>query len=214
MKILKNNTAGILEACEYLRSGKLVIWPSHVWYGISASALHQQAVSRIYQAKQRNAQEALLLLTTGRLDAERYGHLNDAAQSLIETFWPGFLGIIVKKKDLVPDFVTAGKETVLLASLEELGAELPLRAGIPLVASSANISGTLPAIDMDEVMEFTRRAGDKIDAVIEGGISPFNRPTTLVDTTTTPPRIIRTGVVHERAIRKVLPDIIVDERTR
>lgn len=93
----------------------------------------------------------------------------------------------------MPDIVASGKDTVLLVCLEGLAHELPSRVGAPLVATSANVSGTRPALDMADIHDFASRAGDTIDAVIEGPLSPFNRPTTIVDTTVTPPVITRAG---------------------
>lgn len=212
MEILHNTPAGTKQACDAIRAGKLVIWPSPIWYGLCAAALDPAAVSRLYRAKKRDAREALLVLTQGTDEADRYGDMNPIATRLAEAFWPGFIGMIVKKKAVIPDFVTAGMETVLLACLPELGQALPLGVGGPVVASSANISGTPPALDMDDVRSFVQRAGAQIDAVIEGGISPWNRPTTIVDTCVTPPMIVRRGIVDEQAIRKVLPDVDVKER--
>lgn len=91
MDILQNTPAGIEQACNALRAGKLVIWPSPLWYGLSTSALDPAAVSRLYRAKRRDAREALLLLTQGAEDADRYGQITPVAARLIEVFWPGFL---------------------------------------------------------------------------------------------------------------------------
>ncbi len=214
MDILPNTSAGITRACDALRAGKLVVWPSPLWYGLSTTALDPAAVRRLYRAKKRDAREALLLLTQGAEDAERYGHINPVVAQLIEAFWPGFLGVIVQKKANVPDVVTAGKETVLLACLPDVGYALARGAGGPVVASSANLAGTPPALDMADVYTFAQQTDEPIDAVIEGGISPWNRPTTIVDTYVTPPIIVRTGIVAEQAIRKVLSDVLVRERVK
>lgn len=215
MEILKQTPEGIDKAARYIREGRLVVWPSPVWYGLCTNALDEDAVRRVYAAKRRDPTEALLVLALDRDDASRYGELNETASRLVEAFWPGFLGVIVKKNpETVPDHVTAGKDTVLLASLDELGYELPVRAGVPVVSSSANISGTEPAISLDEAQRFAERAGAEIDAIIEGPLSPINRPTTIVDTTQSPPVIIRTGVVHERSVRVICPDVVVQERVK
>jgi L-threonylcarbamoyladenylate synthase len=137
--------------------------------------------------------------------------MNPLAMRLAAAFWPGFLGMIVKKKAVIPDFVTAGMQTVLLTCLPGLGQALPVGVGGPVVASSANISKTPPALDMEDVHAFVQRAGAQIDAVIEGGISPWNRPTTIINTCVTPPTIVRRGVVDEQAIRKVCPDVEIKE---
>ncbi len=171
-------------------------------------------MSCLYRAKRRDAREALLLLTQGAQDAQRYGHITPVAWQLMKVFWPGFLGVIVPKKASVPDFVTAGMQTVLLTCPPDLGYILARNVGDPIVASSANIAGMPPALDMHDVYIFSQQADEPIDAVIEGGISPWNRPTTIVNTCVTPPTIVRAGIVAEQAVRKVLPDVLVKERVK
>jgi L-threonylcarbamoyladenylate synthase len=210
VEIIPNTREGVERAAWYIRSGGLVAWPSPMWYGFSANALDPDAIGRLYAAKRRPLSEALILTTLGVADAERYGELNPVARRLATAYWPGYLGIVVKKRpDMVPDIVTSGRDTVLLVCLDGLGHELPRLAGVPMVASSANVSGTGPALTFEEVRGFSERAGAPIDAAMEGPVSPFNQPTTSVDTTVTPPAIFRLGIVHEESIRRVLPDAMV-----
>jgi L-threonylcarbamoyladenylate synthase len=213
MRILERTPENVVSAAADIRGGKLVVWPSPVWYGLATNALDPEAVRRVYQAKGRPAGEALLVLTLGAQDAERYGVLNEVARRLIAEFWPGFLGVVVPKRGAVPDHVTAGGNTVLLAQLDDLGHELPALAGVPVVSTSANRSGQPPAIDMEEVRAFARAAGSPIDTAIAGPLSPMNRATTIVDTTVSPPAILRRGVVHERSVQRVLPDVVLQDRS-
>jgi L-threonylcarbamoyladenylate synthase len=209
MRILERTPENVASAAADIRDGKLVVWPSPVWYGLATNALDPGAVRRIYQAKGRASTEALLVLALGLEDAERFGVLNEVARMLIRQFWPGFLGVVVPKREAVPDHVTAGRDTVLLAQLDDLGHELPARAGVPVVSTSANQSGRPPAIDMEEVLAFARDAGSPIDTVIAGPLSPLNRATTIVDTTLSPPVILRRGIVHERSVQRVVPDVVI-----
>jgi RNA polymerase sigma factor (sigma-70 family) len=77
------------------------------------------------------------------------------------------------------------------------------------LSDTFNRTGTPPALDMTDVYAFAQLADEPIDAVIEGGISPWNRPTTIVDTCATSQVIVRAGIVDERTIRKVIPDVLV-----
>jgi L-threonylcarbamoyladenylate synthase len=210
MRYLKWTPENVDRAAADIREGKLVVWPSPVWYGLATNGLDSVAVKRIYKAKRRAPTEALLILALGIQDAEYYGEVNGVARKLIDELWPGYVGIIVRKRrENVPDHITAGKDTVLLAQLDELGHDLPAKAGVPVVSTSANLSGTPPCLDMDDVRAFVEGAGEEIDTIIEGPLSPLNRPTTIVDTTVSPPTILRLGVVHERAIQKIVPDVVV-----
>lgn len=208
VEIIPNTPEGIERAAGCIRGGGLVAWPTPLWYALSANALSRAAVSRLYAAKKRPLTQPLILTTTDLADARRYGHINPVAEKLVASYWPGYLGIVVRKRPAaVPDLVTSGRDTVLLVCLRGLGHDLPCRAGVPVVASSANVSGTAPALSVAKVHEFAKQAGDMVDAVIDGPLCPFNRPTTIVDTTASPPLLLRSGLVHERSIRMILPDL-------
>jgi L-threonylcarbamoyladenylate synthase len=208
VEIIPSTVDGIDRAADYIRSGRLVAWPSPLSYGLSANALDETAVKRLYQAKRRPASQALIMTVLDLEDARRYGEFNPAAEKLAREFWPGLLSILVDKKPgVVPGVATAGLDTIVLICMEGYGHELLARAGVPMVASSANVSGSRPALSLSDVEDFAGDAGDDVDAVVDGPVSPFNQPTTIVDTTVTPPRILREGVVHIDSVRRVLPDI-------
>lgn len=212
MEILPHTPEGIEKAAQYLRKGKLLVWPSPLWYGLSASAFDPVAIRRVYAAKKRSPAEALIMPVLDIEDARRYGQMNPVAERLAEAYWPGLLGVIVRKlPGVVPDFVTSRRDTVLLVSLPDLGHRLTQLAGVPIVASSANVSGTKAALDLAGAKEFAANAGDTIDAILDGPPPPFNNSTTTVDTTVTPPRITRVGVVHPESIATVLPDVVVTD---
>ena len=209
VEVIPNTPEGIERAAGCIRDGGLVAWPSPLWYALSTNALDRAAVGRLYAAKKRPASQPLILTTLGIADARRYGNLNPVAEQLAASYWPGYLGIVVRKRpEAVPDLITSGRDTVLLVCLKDLGHDLPRRAGVPVVASSANVSGTAPALSVADVHKFAERAGDTVDAIIDGPVSAFNRPTTIVDTTATPPALLREGLVHERSIRMLLPDLV------
>ena len=210
MEIIPNTWDGVRKAADYLSAGKLVAWPSPLWWGLSANALDEDAIDRLYTAKYRPRNQAFITLVTSVGNAQQYGELNPVASTLVDAFWPGYVGVIVRKRPgVIPDFVTPGRNTVLLACIPDLGHDLPVLAGGPIVATSANITGAAPALELDDVLAFARKAGAPIDAALDGPVSMFNRPTTTVDTTSTPPRITRVGVAHPDSIRRLLPDVTI-----
>ncbi len=107
MEIIPNTPQGIDRAALYIRSGKLLVWPSPPSYALSVNGLDPHAVRSLYAAKWRAPAQALVILALGVSDAERYGDLNPVARRLAAEYWPGYLAVIVKRRPAsVPDFVT------------------------------------------------------------------------------------------------------------
>ena len=142
-KVLKD-TAGDLEvAAEYLRTGKTVVFPTETVYGLGANALDENAVKKIFKAKGRPSDNPLIVHISNFEMLDTVAHnVSDTAKKLMEKFWPGPLTLIFKKKDCIPTVVTAGLPTVAVRFPgHNTAVEVIERAGVPVAAPSANISG-------------------------------------------------------------------------
>lgn len=93
--------------------------------------------------------------------------------------------------------------------MEGLPVDLYRSAGVPIVSTSANISKERAVTSMEEAIELNRRTDERISAIVRGRRSHYNKPTTIIDTTTYPPTVIRTGLVDLDIVRQVIPDIHV-----
>lgn len=89
--------------------------------------------------------------------------------------------------------------------------ELYKSAGVPIISTSANISKEPPVISVEEAVELSKKMDNKIDAIIKGKKSYYNKPTTIVDTTTDPPTVLRKGLVALDILKKVIPNLHVIE---
>ncbi|MBP7654528.1 Sua5/YciO/YrdC/YwlC family protein [Candidatus Dependentiae bacterium] len=100
---------GILN--EIILSGGLILWPSGGVYGLACSAYDKNAVEKIYELKIRDNNKPLSLIVSFKT-VESFAYIPVKAKKIIYNIWPDFIGVIAKKKKKVPDFVTAGKDTV------------------------------------------------------------------------------------------------------
>jgi len=187
-----------------LNSGGVIAFPTDTFYGLGADPFNPDALSRIFQIKQRPADKPLLVLIHS-LDqlADLTQEVTDSARQLIERFWPGPLTLIFKAATGLPDALTAGTSA--------LGIRLPGHSFTrrlletldrPLTAPSANISGTQ---ELKTAQEVARELGDELDLIVDGGPAPGGKVSTILDTTTNPPILIREGALSRNDLESVLP---------
>lgn len=190
-------------APEILKRGGLVAVPTETVYGLAGNGLSESAVQKIYEVKGRPAIKPLSLMVRGAEDMERYClDVPADAKLLAEKFWPGPLTIVLKAKEIVPDIVRAGGETVGLRCPDHpLTLKLLEKAKIPFAAPSANPSGQPSPKNAQTVMEYFD--GD-IDAVIDGGECGIGTESTLILMSDVPYRILRQGALMGEAIADAL----------
>jgi len=192
----------VREGIYILKRGGLVAFPTDTVYGLGGAANIQSAVARVYQIKERPLNMALpLLLADVSQIAELAYPVSPIAQRLINTFLPGALTLVLYKTKAVPDFVTAGQRTVALRVPAHLvPVALTKGLGVPVVGTSANISGKPSCLTAAEVRT---QLGDKIDLVIDGGRCPGGKESTIVDVTGEVPVVVREGAIPRAEIARV-----------
>ncbi|MGH7389331.1 MAG: L-threonylcarbamoyladenylate synthase [Candidatus Rokuibacteriota bacterium] len=183
-----SRAAGVLEA------GGLAAFPTETFYGLGASALDADAVRRVFALKGRPESRPLLVLVDGVLAAERIAEVPPHARALMERYWPGALTLVLRARPIVPDEVTAGTGTVgVRVPAHAVARGLARALGRPVTAPSANPTGAPPPTTADEV----RRYFDgRLPLVLDGGPTPGGLPSTVLDVTVDPPRLLRAGAVH------------------
>lgn len=155
-------------AAEILRAGGLVAIPTETVYGLAADALDEDAVLRIYEAKQRPRFNPLILHTHSFDAFSRYASdIPVACRSLAEAFCPGPLTFLLPKCDIVPDLVTAGSRRVALRVPDHpLTRDLLQGLDRPLAAPSANPSGYVSPVTARHVLE---GLDGRIPYILDGG---------------------------------------------
>lgn len=200
-----DDPAGIARAIDLLRGGGLVAFPTDTVYGLGVDARQAEAVRDIYAAKRRPPEKAIPLLVASILDALPFvSTIPDRALPLIEAFWPGGLTLILPIAKGVPAIISPGPGIAVRMPDHPVPLELIRRLGAPLAATSANASGSAdPTVARDVLRQLDRR----IDLIIDGGSTPGRRASTVVDLTTNPERVLRSGPISASMLRRFLPDL-------
>jgi L-threonylcarbamoyladenylate synthase len=195
-----------------LRQGGVVAFPTDTVYGLGACANLAPAVERLYAVKQRLRDMALPLLLAHTSQISEVARLvPEIAWLLAGKFLPGALTLVLHKSSLVADIVTGGAATVAVrVPAHPVPLALIEGAGVPIVGTSANLSGQPSLLTAGEVCA---QLGGKIDLVIDGGRCPGGRESTIVDLTAETPVILREGAIPVAELRQVCGSITVKERS-
>ncbi len=201
-RILTLSEEAIAQAAALLRSGDLVIFPTDTVYGVGALITHPQAVARLYRVKDRPGEKAIPLLIADPEDLEQaVTKVTPAARRLIARFWPGGLTLVLPKRPEVPAEVSPGP-TVAVRLPDHEGVRALIRAaGAPLAATSANRSGQPSPRTAQEALA---QLGGRVPLILDGGPCPGGVPSTVVDCTVDPPRLLREGAIPASEIRREL----------
>jgi L-threonylcarbamoyladenylate synthase len=187
--------AAVAEAAAVLRAGGLVAFPTETFYGLGAPALQPDAVRRIFEVKGRPEGRPLLLLVDSTAMVEHLVvEIPASARVLMTRHWPGALTLVLRARPHVPVEVTAGSGTVgVRLSPHPVARALVGALGEPITAPSANPFGLAPPTTADEVLAHFR---GRIQMVLDGGPTAGGAPSTVLDVTRDPPRLLRAGAVR------------------
>lgn len=209
MKTQLLNPNEIETAAMVIKRGGLVGIPTETVYGLGANGLDRSAVSHIFLAKGRPQDNPLILHIPEESWLDRYcKDIPEEAWRLSKRFWPGPLTMILCRKPLVPDVVTAGLDTVgMRCPAHSMCRAIIAAAGVPIAAPSGNTSGRPSPTTAQHMLD---DMDGKIDAILDGGDCQVGVESTIVDLTCYPSRLLRPGGVPLEELRDILPDIELD----
>ncbi|MBE6592963.1 MAG: threonylcarbamoyl-AMP synthase [Ruminococcaceae bacterium] len=195
------NGSAVARCAKIIKSGGLVAFPTETVYGLGADATDKTAAKKIYAAKGRPSDNPLIIHVARPEDAERYAYTCELYYRLAEAFMPGPLTVILKKRDIVPDEVTGGLDSVAVrCPSHAVARELIKAADVAIAAPSANLSGSPSPTCAEHV------AGDmsgRIDAIIDGGICEIGLESTIVKIDGESVTMLRPGGITVDALRCV-----------
>lgn len=192
------------EAADIVRGGGVIAFPTDTFYGLGARPFDARAVQRLFDLKGRPSRTApILVLIRSRADLDTLvAEITPAAERLMEACWPGPLTLIFRAAAAVPSVLTAGTGTIGVRLSASRDVQRLIEAvGGPLTGTSANRSGQPPATTAADV---ERIFGGAVDVILDGGVTPGGLPSTVVDTTVMPPRLIREGRVPTASLLSVI----------
>jgi L-threonylcarbamoyladenylate synthase len=177
---------------DVVRAKGVIAYPTDTFYGLGADPRDPEAVKKVFAIKDRKAGQPVLLLLHDRGEVTAWASaVTPSAERLMDRFWPGPLTLVFPAAPHVLPELTGGSGTIgLRVPGNELTRDLLRHLGTALTGTSANRSGGRDPRTVKEVM---REVGDRVDLVLDGGATTGDRPSTVVDVTVEPPRIIRQG---------------------
>lgn len=185
-------------AAALLQSGDVIVFPTDTVYGIGCDPWNRDAIDKLYAAKERPEDKGLPILISDldvlpRLTTQK---LSEMAQALADQFWPGALTLIVPKHPSLPSNIAPGETIAVRLPDSALCRELLRLAGGAVATSSANVSGMEPALSAESAHSML---GERVAAIVDGGPSEGGTPSTIVDCTCDPPRVLRDGPIDVKA---------------
>ena len=201
-QLLPATESALTLAAQLLADGQLVAFPTETVYGLGANALDPQAVSGIFAAKGRPADNPLIVHIHDRSQLSPLCHVTEPAIRLMDAFWPGPLTLIMPRKDAVPDVVTAGLDTVAVRMPSHPVALAMLRTcKLPIAAPSANRSGKPSPTSARHVFD---DMDGRIPLILDGGESDVGLESTVLSLVGDRPCILRPGGVTKTMLEAVL----------
>ncbi len=206
---LNTNDGDLSKAAEIIKKGGLVAFPTETVYGIGADAFNEEAVSNIFKAKGRPADNPLIVHVSDiNMIDKLVKYIPDSARILMDAFMPGPITLIMKKSEIVNKTVTGGLDTVAVRFPAHPAARKLIELSeTPIPAPSANLSGKpSPTIAKHVADDMTGR----IEAIIDGGECSEGLESTVVDCTGEIPLILRPGIITLEDIQEYIPEAEID----
>ena len=203
MPILRDNPEDIRQTVDILKNGGIVAIPTETVYGLAADALNPQACRRIFEIKGRPLIDPLIVHVYALKQAEQLAIFSQEAKRLAKIFWPGPLTLVLPKKLVVPDIVTANQKTVAIRIPRHPLLRKVLRTSkLTLAAPSANPFGYVSPTRPEHI---SASLGDRVPYILNGGPCTVGIESTILDMSTpSKPRVLRPGPITQRMLKNQL----------
>ncbi len=197
------NSKDVEKAVEVLKNGGIVAFPTDTVYGIGTDTFNKKAIERMFVIKGRDFDKPFQILIS---DKDYLNSITDDQSDILhhlaERFMPGPLTIVIRAKRDFPKWATSDLNTVgVRMPANTLVLQMIRAFGRPISATSANLSGLPDPKNADEALKYL---DGKIDLLLDGGPTIDNIPSTVIDITVDPPKILRKGALSEEELRKEL----------
>lgn len=184
----------VRESLKILKEGGIIAYPSESFYALGVPATDENAVKKLFALKNRSGDKALPLIVGDRYTLITcVKEIPEQAEELMERFWPGALTLIFEAKDHIPALLTGGTGKVAVRIPgESVAFQFISKLRLPITATSANPSSLPPADTPEGVVAYF---GESVDLLIDAGKTPGGEPSTIVDVTFSPPKVLRKGSI-------------------
>ena len=201
-KILKPNDYNLNLCKKALEESKVIAVPTETVYGLAGNALNEDALSKIFKIKGRPLFNPLIIHVDNLKTANKYADFNDLAKKLAKRFWPGPLTMILQKRAIVPNLVTAGLNTVAIrCPKNSTFHNLLSKLDFPLAAPSANPFGYISPTKAEHVND---SLGEKLEYILDGYECNIGIESTIIDVRNeSNPKILRPGPITKEELEDI-----------
>lgn len=188
---------------DMVRQGGVIAYPTDTFYGLGCDPFNPTAIERLFAIKQRERDKPILLIISDPslviwLTAER----NERFERLSQHFWPGPLTLVLRASERLPSALTGETGTIGIRFPDHaLCRRIVSAAGGVLTGTSANLTGQPSAVTAEEV---PNQLGKSLDLIVDGGPTPGGAPSTVLDLTQDPPRLIREGALPRHPLMALI----------
>jgi L-threonylcarbamoyladenylate synthase len=200
-------TALAAELRELIMAGGIAALPTETFYALAVNPFDEAALARLSALKERPPEKPVLVLVgTPEMLPRVAAGVPEAGARLLGAFWPGPLTLILPARPGLPDLLTGGTGTIgVRQPRQAVTCRLLTALGLAVTGTSANRAGQPPLAEAEEV---AREFEAEVGLILDTGRCPGGLPSTIVDVTATPPRLVRAGAVAWERLQEVVPEII------
>jgi len=188
----------MIAASRVILGGGVVVYPTETVYGLGANALDEQAVLRVFQIKKRPMSMPITLAVSSLEMMKEVAEVNDADLAILEQLLPGPVTVLVKRKSIVPDVLTAGSQKVGVRFPDHETALRIIDEAGPITSTSANRTGSSPPASIEAV---SKEIIKRVDLVVDGGKCRYAEPSTLLDLENK--KVLREGAALEKVLKVI-----------
>ena len=172
-----------------MKKGSIIIYPTDTVYGIGANVFDEKAILKVFNIKKRPLNKPLSICVSKIEDIKHVAQLDARDETIVRNILPGPFTIILKKKDNISSLLTAGSDKIGIRIPDNIICR-DLSSEFPITSTSANLSG----YDIPESSEgVLKQLGSSIDIMMDAGICKHGIPSTVIDMTVYPPKVLREG---------------------
>lgn len=190
----------IEEMAQILKNDGVISVPTDTVFGICARMNSKIAYYKLIEVKKRSANKPFPVMCANEEQIKSIAIVNETAEKIIKAFMPGPITLVLKKNNILPEYVTNGKATIAvrMATSDSIK-ELIKKTESPIFMTSANKSGSPECTNLDEI----EKSCPLLDGIMEGKVS-FSMASTIVDCTSEEVKILRVGPISLEQIKKVI----------
>lgn len=198
------------ETADILHRGGAVIFPTDTLYALGVDALSGHAIDLFFSLKKRPAHKPIPIFVKDIEAAKKIAFINKRQEDILEQLWPGAFTIVLEKKNVLSQRLSAGEKTIGLRVPDSVFCkDLLAEFDGPITASSANISGMEPLLDIDEIIKQFNTYSQLPHFIIDAGVLPASEPSTVINITGKKPKVLRFNSATEGKLKKIFGKDIV-----